>query len=233
MQRCRGLVAASGPVRRPGTIPAAPTPCRAGHSAWQLLQRLASLHLQHAPLDAGVMVAVRAHLLRLEAPALQQLALAYGPLAATQAAGTLGPQEADACRRLPGELPGARPRMCPCRAATRPVQIAPAEPRPHVDKRRGPLPPCPAGRLEDQGSPRGGGGLLSPRASLAPSPSLPRLPSYRGTADSAVGLPLPPIKQAALMAANSSRHSLSSRSMLLSDVACQVCRGLPFVPPAP
>jgi hypothetical protein len=187
------------------------------------------MHLQHAPLDASVMVAVRAHLLRLEGPALQQLALAYGPLAAAEAAGTLPQQETDACRRLPGRLGELAGPAGPAAAGHDPTAAACSARRPRRQAVWRPASPC-AGQLADQGLPRAAGGLLSPRASLAPSPSLPQLPG-RATMDSAVGLPLPPIKQAALMAASSSRHSLSSRSMLLSDVVCQVRRALPCVPP--
>jgi hypothetical protein len=104
-----------------------PLPRCAGHHAWQLLQRLAALHLQHAQLDAGVMLAVRAHLQRLEAPTLQQLALAYGPLAAAKATGALAQQEPGMCGRLPGR-PGGReaascvaPAVGPCTACPCPA----------------------------------------------------------------------------------------------------------------
>jgi hypothetical protein len=75
----------------------------AGHSAWQLIQRLAGLHLQHAPLDPATMTGIRAHLLRLEGPALQQLALAFGPEAAAEVSGLLAPPP-DVCRQPLGRL---------------------------------------------------------------------------------------------------------------------------------
>lgn len=85
----------------------------AGHSAWQLIQRLAGLHLQHAPLDPATMTGIRAHLLRLEGPALQQLALAFGPEAAAEVSGLLAPPP-DVCRQPLGRLGALITRVSMC-----------------------------------------------------------------------------------------------------------------------